>query len=57
VGKEELKATLETLAQGFPPEALAVNLKGAISALGEITGDAIVEDVLDRIFEKFCVGK
>jgi tRNA modification GTPase len=38
-------------------DCLAIDLKAAILALGEVTGDAITEEVLDGIFSRFCVGK
>lgn len=39
------------------PELIAVDLKEAIFCLGLITGRSISEDILNRIFEKFCIGK
>jgi tRNA modification GTPase len=41
----------------LPPELIAVDLKDAIFALGAITGVSVSADILDRIFQKFCVGK
>jgi tRNA modification GTPase len=38
-------------------EILAVDLRSAIADLGAITGDAISEEILGRIFQRFCVGK
>jgi len=55
--RNEIKATLVSLKAKNPPEIVSINLKGAVEALGEITGDTIVEDVLNRIFEQFCIGK
>lgn len=39
------------------PEFLSIDLRDALSALGEITGETTPEDVLARIFGSFCIGK
>lgn len=38
-------------------EFVAMDLRAAIDALGEITGAVSAEDILDRIFRDFCIGK
>ncbi|HVW20948.1 MAG TPA: tRNA uridine-5-carboxymethylaminomethyl(34) synthesis GTPase MnmE [Opitutaceae bacterium] len=40
-----------------PPELLASDLRGALDALGEISGKIDHERVLDRLFAEFCIGK
>jgi tRNA modification GTPase len=40
-----------------PHEMVLLDLYGALSALGELTGEVVTEDILDRIFTTFCVGK
>lgn len=47
----------ETLDQGGPRECLALDLRGAVDALGEILGTVTTADVLNEIFSKFCIGK
>ncbi len=42
---------------GLGEELVAEELHGALTALGGITGDEVVEDLLDRIFQEFCIGK
>jgi tRNA modification GTPase len=43
---------------GFPwPELVALDVRGALDALGEITGEVTRSDVLDAIFGEFCIGK
>ena len=34
-----------------------MDLRAAVDALGEITGAVTTEDILDRIFSEFCIGK
>ncbi len=51
----ELAAT--TMTNGLAPEYIAVDLRGALGALGEITGADNVEEILDSVFAQFCIGK
>ncbi len=39
------------------PEFIALDIRGALSALGEITGDVTTGEILEAIFSRFCVGK
>jgi tRNA modification GTPase len=43
--------------EGMGYEFAALNLREAAAALGRITGDVDPQDVLDRIFSRFCIGK
>ncbi len=43
--------------RGLPPELAAEDLRLAVRALGEVGGHVGVEDVLDRLFAGFCIGK
>ena len=52
-----LRDTLEALDAGVTPDAVLTELEGAMEALGELTGKTVREDVVSRIFERFCVGK
>lgn len=54
---DSLKSFLRVLDRGESPEYLALDLRVALDSLGEITGEVTTEDVLGRIFSKFCVGK
>ena len=45
------------LEAGVTPDALLTDVEEALSALGELTGKTVREDITDRIFERFCVGK
>ena len=48
---------VSSLASGVPTDLAAIDLQTALDALGEITGDTASDDVIDRIFQNFCVGK
>jgi len=41
----------------MPGDAVAVDLKEALDALGEITGEVTAADILETMFSRFCVGK
>ena len=55
--KKSVDAALRSLRAGFTPDAVLVDLESAMSALGEVTGRTMREDITNRIFERFCVGK
>ncbi len=42
---------------GSPGEIVALELRECLAAIGEVTGQSVAEDLLDRIFARFCVGK
>jgi tRNA modification GTPase len=47
----------QNLKDRMPLEIVAVDMNEGLSALGEITGETTTEDILDRIFSQFCLGK
>ena len=55
--KRAVDAAIRSLRAGFTPDAVLVDLESAMSALGEVTGRTMREDITNRIFERFCVGK
>ncbi len=55
--REAVRRAREALQAGITPDALLTDVEEALSALGELTGQSVREDVTDRIFAKFCVGK
>jgi tRNA modification GTPase len=48
---------MEAVRIGIEPELIAVDLRAAADALGEITGVITSDEVLDQIFAEFCIGK
>ncbi len=52
-----LQEARNTVIQGLPEDLLTVDLKAALDALGEITGETVDDEVVDRIFSQFCIGK
>ena len=52
-----LQVALEGLRHGVGEECLAVDLAGCLRALGEIVGETTADDLLNRIFAQFCIGK
>lgn len=55
--KEKVASAIQTINAGFTPDIAINDLEDAVSRLGEITGQTASEQILQRIFERFCVGK
>ena len=55
--REGLTNALNALEQQFPGDCVALDLRVALDALGEIIGAVTTEDILDHIFKEFCIGK
>ncbi len=49
-----MKASIE---EGMPTDMLYVDLEDLIEALGEVTGATVQEEIIEKVFERFCVGK
>ncbi len=54
---EALGRSQEVAEHNLPWDFWTIDLRQAIGYLGEITGDELTEEVLDRIFSRFCIGK
>ncbi len=54
---EAMLAALDGLHLGLTPDAVLTDVEEAMLAMGEVTGATVREDITNRIFERFCVGK
>ena len=52
-----LRAAQDAMQTGFTPDAVLTEAEAAMQAIGELTGASVREDITQRIFERFCVGK
>lgn len=52
-----LQQVQATIADQLPLDFWTIDLRVAVQALGEITGEEIIESVLNQIFSRFCIGK
>ena len=54
---EAMGNALKGLRLGLTPDAVLTDIEEAMQAMGEVTGATVREDITNRIFERFCVGK
>ena len=54
---EAMLRSLDGLHLGLTPDAVLTDVEDAMLAMGEVTGATVREDITNRIFERFCVGK
>ena len=52
-----LTRAVKALEGGMPLDTVSIDIRQALSLLTEITGENATEAVIDRVFERFCVGK
>ena len=55
--KTSLELALESTVSGKSGEFIAVDLRSALDAIGEVVGAVTTEDILNSIFSQFCIGK
>ena len=54
---DALKNAVIAIDEGMPLDVCAVDISAALECLGEISGENARENVIDRVFKDFCVGK
>ena len=52
-----IKRAVESAEIGMPSDMLAIDIKEAIESLGEITGQTVSQEIVDKVFHNFCLGK
>ena len=55
--REALENVQQSIRDQMPLDFWTIDLRGAATALGEVNGDEVAEEVLDTVFSKFCIGK
>ena len=55
--KISLQKVLESIALGMPEDFFSIDLMDAYEELGKIVGESVEEDLINKIFQKFCMGK
>ncbi len=55
--RDAVRRGLEALTGGLTPDAVLTDVEEALDALGELTGRTAREEIVTRIFSRFCVGK
>ena len=55
--RDEVATFLDALDDAVPMEFAATHLRGAVAVLEDLVGAVSVDDVLDRVFGSFCIGK
>jgi tRNA modification GTPase len=57
IARKGLITALASALKRLPVDFITIDVKGAIIALGEITGELVSDEVINTIFDQFCVGK
>jgi tRNA modification GTPase len=55
--KKSLGLAKTSLEKKMSPEFLALDVKAALDAIGEVVGKTVTDDILNKIFSEFCIGK
>ena len=54
---DKLSSSLKDIKMGIPLDAVEVDLRGAYDDLGLIIGESVSDEIMDKVFKEFCVGK
>ena len=55
--KDNLSNAVKGMEEGTSIEFIAFEIRSALEALGEVVGETTSEEILNRIFDQFCIGK
>ena len=55
--KKNIEDGLSGIRTNMPLDCIEVDIRNCWDSLGEISGDTVGEDILDKIFSEFCIGK
>ena len=55
--QKKIQSAIRDIEADVPLDCIEIDLRNAWEDLGEISGDTIAEDILDKIFKDFCIGK
>lgn len=54
---ESIRLVINSIEDGMPEDFFTIDLMNAYESLGRVIGEAVEDDLVDRIFSKFCMGK
>jgi tRNA modification GTPase len=55
--KKSLSLAMNSLKKNMSPEFVALDVKASLDAIGEVVGKTVTDDILNKIFSEFCIGK
>ncbi|MFV9568743.1 tRNA uridine-5-carboxymethylaminomethyl(34) synthesis GTPase MnmE [Thermoanaerobacter mathranii] len=55
--KKYMESCVKAIEMGYSEDLITIDLNAALDQLGKITGETATEDLINEIFERFCVGK
>ena len=54
---ESIKLVIKSIREGMPEDFFTIDLMNAYESLGRVIGEAVEDDLVDKIFSSFCMGK